>query len=388
MMEMRHRPMVAAATSASQNDSFFNTSFRDIARKLNACNETLGQLQQLGVSHDVSLPELVLVGDQSSGKSTLMSGLAGINLPRSDGVCTRCPIHIRASPSRDGNWSCRISLQRDYNFLPPADRPITVADVTAANPFPPWSKQSREVNDFMTINEKDDLESAIRWAQIAILNHNKNCELFIPGSAYTREVGLEKALQAVEADFSPNTVALEIRGPGLPDLSFYDMPGIFRLHNQESKSYLVEVVKNLAREYISHPRAILICAVPMTVDPELSETFKMIRELDATHRTIGVLTKADILLQSGALRQSEGNAIERWLEMLRGNTWQTGLGYFMTSRQPGKTLEELREWEDYFFTQDGEYGWPQDLSAYADQLGIERLKTFLSEKLGEEFAKR
>jgi GTP-binding protein EngB required for normal cell division len=39
-------------------------------------NDALGDIQPLGVSHVAVLPELVLVGDQSSGKSSLMSALA------------------------------------------------------------------------------------------------------------------------------------------------------------------------------------------------------------------------------------------------------------------------------------------------------------------------
>jgi len=75
-------------------------------------NDTLGDLQLLGVSHDVPLPELVLVGDQSSGKSSLMSALARLNLPTSSGICTRCPFHIHMRPSRDSHWSVSNMQQR------------------------------------------------------------------------------------------------------------------------------------------------------------------------------------------------------------------------------------------------------------------------------------
>jgi GTPase SAR1 family protein len=73
--------------------------------KLKAYSDALGEFQLLGVSHVVELPELVLVGDQSSGKSSLMSALARLNLPTSSGVSTRCPFHIRMSSSKDSHWS-------------------------------------------------------------------------------------------------------------------------------------------------------------------------------------------------------------------------------------------------------------------------------------------
>ncbi|CRK37695.1 hypothetical protein BN1708_020326, partial [Verticillium longisporum] len=61
-------------------------SFQNVGAKLKACNDTLGDVQQLGIEHIVSLPSLIMVGDQSAGKSMLMSSVAGLPLPRSDGV--------------------------------------------------------------------------------------------------------------------------------------------------------------------------------------------------------------------------------------------------------------------------------------------------------------
>lgn len=47
--------------------------------KLFACN----------VGEYVSLPQLVVVGDQSSGKSSVLEGLTKVNFPRDSGLCTR-----------------------------------------------------------------------------------------------------------------------------------------------------------------------------------------------------------------------------------------------------------------------------------------------------------
>lgn len=72
-----------------------NNALLDLGRNIGEINKTLGHLQTLGVANLVTrkLPELVLVGDQSAGKSSLMSALAGLSLPRDSGTCTRlvCP---------------------------------------------------------------------------------------------------------------------------------------------------------------------------------------------------------------------------------------------------------------------------------------------------------
>ncbi|KAF9880583.1 dynamin family protein [Colletotrichum karsti] len=384
LMQVRNLDMEPPAGATQNDSSIFDGSFRDIGAKLKVFNDTLGELQQLGVSHDVPLPQLVLVGDQSAGKSSLMSGLAGLNLPRSDGVCTRCPIHIRVSRSlardRGGpEWSCRVSLQQDFAFQPPAGYEITKDDVTPENPFPPWVKQPRVVKEFMTIYDQSDIDTVLRWAQVAILNHDQNHELYIPGTgAITKQRLLDEEAEHTAAKFSPNTVALEIRGPDLPDLSFFDMPGIFRNSAREEDEYLVSVVENLAREYISHEGALIIWAVPMNVDAETSSTLSIIRNLKAQQRTIGVMTKADLL--------PEGNYAQ-WLSMLDGQRHRIGHEFFITSRPSDRKLEDQQRWEEAYFHDGASERWPEEFHRFRERCGVEKLKAALSEKLGKEFAK-
>ncbi|KID88448.1 Dynamin family protein [Metarhizium guizhouense ARSEF 977] len=384
LREIRTRPhatngMSVESPISSHDDSFFHTSFQDIGKKLKACNDTLGELQQLGVSHDVQLPELVLVGDQSAGKSSLMSGLANLDLPRSEGTCTRCPLHIRVS--RNSDWSCRVWLRKEYSFQPPTDRPIIESDVTDEDPFFPWRKQPvSAVHEFKTMQDKSQIEEVLRWAQIAILNDDKHHGLFIPGSgAIAVNRRIEDAAAETIAKFSPNVVALEIKGPDLPDLSFYDMPGIFQNPADAKDDYLVNVVRNLSKAYIQHPSAIIICSMPMNSDAENSSTFGLTRKLGATSRTIGVLTKADLLPEAGNHDQ--------WLAIMKGCTHQTGLGYFITSRPQGKDLDELKKWEELVFESHSLGNWPSEFHGFSERCGVEKLKSFLSERLGEEFAK-
>lgn len=361
-------------------ESFFDCSFHDIGKKLKACNDTLGELQQLGVSHDVQLPELVLVGDQSAGKSSLMSGLANLDLPRSEGACTRCPLHIRVS--RHTDWSCRVWLRKEYSYKPPIDRPIVEQDVTDEDPFFPWRKrQTTTVLEFKTMHDKSEIEEVLRWAQIAILNDDQPHTKFIPGSgSVTLNSSLAGASEDATAKFSPNVVALEIKGPELPDLSFYDMPGIFQNPADARDNYLVSVVRNLSKAYIQHPSAIIICSMPMNNDAENSCTFGLIRSLESSSRTIGVLTKADLI--------SQGGNYEQWLRILQGQAHQTGLGYFITSRPTDKDLEQLQSWEECAFENHTFDWWPETFWSFEPRCGVEKLKAFLSERLGEEFAKR
>ncbi len=421
MMEVRARikSQPSEAVTMSQlvdqnslppNLSFASQGFSAIGDKIKQLHETLGELQTLGIQQDVSLPELVLVGDQSAGKSSLMSAFSGICIPRAEGACTRCPIHIRLSQA--ARWSCKISLHDDYQYRPApnAGGRVAAPRVTKTQPFGPWFPKPRVVKDFTTFDkyEPESVEQALRWAQTAILNPTKDHTMFRPGiGPIWKTTPLDDAETQTEAAFSPNAVALDVSGPGLVDLSFYDLPGVFKNARLDEDEYLVKVVENLAAKYIGHEQAIIIWAVPMNADPENSSTFSIIRQKGAQARTVGVMTKADLLPPGG---------YNQWLSMLRGQQHRVGRGYFITARPSGVSdrypdeilqrqlqreepfiddLARQAAFEEGFFNRalppmpgGGGLEWPEYFKEVEDRCGVSRLTVFLSNQLGLEFGKR
>ncbi|KAL8312520.1 hypothetical protein RB597_002915 [Gaeumannomyces tritici] len=362
------------------NDSVLRRNFGKIANNLTALGETLGELQTLGIQHVAALPSLVLVGDQSSGKSTLMSGIAGISLPQSDGMCTRCPLHIRLAKSP--TWKLQISLQQDYKFDPDKRH----------KEFGNWIDQPRVTREFWFTTVKDDTDSHIRmalgWAQVAILNHDSNYRQYIPTyrdrlepeQEQQEKARLEEQERLARATFSPNTVALHISGPSCPDLSFYDLPGIIKTPKHEEQSYLVKMVENLATKYINDKNAIIIWAVAMNADPENSSTLTLIRSKKAKDRTVGVMTKADLLPQSGRNH-------DQWLHMLQGKQHSVGHGFFITARKPGHDLDHQNRSEESFFNghDSDEANWPRTFEQFSKRCGLQALIVFLSETLSNAF---
>jgi GTPase SAR1 family protein len=54
----------------------------------------IDQLRERNISTYLALPQLVAVGDQSSGKSSLLENLTGIPFPRGQELCTRYATQI------------------------------------------------------------------------------------------------------------------------------------------------------------------------------------------------------------------------------------------------------------------------------------------------------
>jgi hypothetical protein len=57
--------------------------------KLTRRLEQIAELRAHGIGDHVGLPQLIVYGDQSAGKSLVLEGITGIPFPRKDGVYTK-----------------------------------------------------------------------------------------------------------------------------------------------------------------------------------------------------------------------------------------------------------------------------------------------------------
>lgn len=68
----------------------------------------IDKLRELNVGSMIPLPQLVVVGDQSSGKSSVLENLTGFSFPRAAGLCTRYATQITCC--RDAHPNVSISI--------------------------------------------------------------------------------------------------------------------------------------------------------------------------------------------------------------------------------------------------------------------------------------
>lgn len=372
---MRHR----TPPTATMVTHIPGASLQIVGQRVNLLVDAIEELRKLGLREiDTELPELVLVGDQSAGKSSLMGAIAEINLPKNSGMCTRCPANIKTAPA--DTWTCTVSLHEYYKYTNDTRR-----TPTKAQPFPPWmedQEQGLTIRPFKTVSDKSELEEVLRWAQIALLNPSLDYHQFIPGSGAIAQNG--KQGHKHEADFSPNIVAIEISGPRLPALSFYDLPGIFVSAANKEEQYLIKVFENLAAKYIKHENALIILAMTMANDPGLSKTSAIIEKYKAEKRTIGVLTMPD--------RLQKGSTHMDFDAILRGTNHALPRGYFVT-KQPGPEFVpridyhlQAREDEDAFFDSDPLF--TGEWREFRDRCGTTAIQTYLSQEFARLIAQR
>lgn len=335
---------------------------RDLVRKVQ-------HLSHLGIEDSrIALPKICVVGDQSTGKSSLIEAISEIRVPRSADTCTRCPMEIVL---RDGDldqpWKCVVSLVQPYYYDPQKQLRSTNPRVDKSEYLGPWLRKANpDEEEFITLSDKDQIQDVIWRAQLATLNPTSDFKDFLPPQ------DIENA--EIEIKFAPNVIRLDISGPNLPNLSFYDLPGVINQADDDREKYVVGLVQKLVKSYVSQDNCIVLLTQSMTDDASNSSAGRLIREVKgAKERTIGVMTKPDRL-------ERNLDAHKPWVEIMRGRKFRFGLGWFVVKNNPDPKVDHVkaREEEEEFFS--GPY-WNGIRVEWNHRFGVRFLQGALSTEL-------
>jgi hypothetical protein len=146
--------------------------------------------------------------------------------------------------------------------------------------FPGWVPLPEpQTVEFMSTDDSEQLEKIIARAQQATVSPLTDHREFTKDSMLHLDLGRDHQCQ-----FSPNIVCITISRPGLPPLSFYDLPGII---GQAEDPHEVKFVKDLVTDYVKDPEALLLVTCSMENDIANSTAGGIARQLKATDRCIG-----------------------------------------------------------------------------------------------------
>ncbi|KAG0375664.1 MAG: Dynamin central region-domain-containing protein [Linnemannia gamsii] len=222
---------------------------------------TINKLQDafstVGVHNPVDLPQIVVIGSQSSGKSSVLENIVGRDfLPRGSGIVTRRPLVLQL-----------------------INRP-------AASSTTDDDKDGKKDDD----NEKKEAEE---WGEF----------LHQPGVKYTdfnliREeiVRDTEAKTGKNAGISPLPINLRIYSPHVLTLTLVDLPGLTKLPVGDQPKDIEKQIRDMIVKYITKPNSIILAVTAANVDLANSDGLRLARDVDPEGaRTIGVLTKVDLM---------------------------------------------------------------------------------------------
>ncbi|RDL37477.1 uncharacterized protein BP5553_04910 [Venustampulla echinocandica] len=224
--------------------------------------DEIDKLRRSGISDHVSLPQIAVCGDQSSGKSSCLEAISGIPFPRKDTLCTRfaTELVLRKSPTES------VVVVKDSRV-----------DRTAVTQSQQRSKkESQELANFQyTLESFDELPALIESAKVVL--------------------GLDKPGSGVSSDI----LRIEISGPTRPHLTVVDLPGLIHAKNDnEDDEDVDEVVSELVHSYMRRPRTIILAVVSALNDCALQAVLKRVKAVDPHgRRTMGLITKPDTLFK-------------------------------------------------------------------------------------------
>ncbi|KAF4075104.1 hypothetical protein AMELA_G00230810 [Ameiurus melas] len=199
--------------------------------------EMIDYLRRIGIEKDLALPSIAVVGDQSSGKSSVLEALSGVALPRGSGIVTRCPLELKLRKLNDGSkWTAIISYQ--------------------------------DVQE--TFTDPSQVEGYVRRAQNVLAGDG---------------VGICDEL-----------ISLEIKSPDVCDLTLIDLPGITRVPVKGQPEDIGDQIRRLILKFIEKRETINLVVVPCNVDIATTEALRMAQGVDPNGtRTLAILTKPDLV---------------------------------------------------------------------------------------------
>ncbi|KAI5462996.1 Dynamin central region-domain-containing protein [Mariannaea sp. PMI_226] len=269
---------------------------------------TVNKLQDLVFntigSDSLDLPQIVVVGSQSAGKSSVLENIVGRDfLPRGSGIVTRRPLILQL-----------INVPDDESAPDPLLDPYRSADSARRSEWAEFHHiPNRRFNDFSDVKREIENETA-------------------------RVAGVNKGINR-------QPINLKIYSPHVLNLTLVDLPGLTKVPIGDQPTDIEKQTRNLISEYIAKPNSIVLAVSPANVDIVNSEALKLARHVDPLgRRTIGVLTKVD-LMDHGT------NA----LDILSGRVYPLKLGFIgVVNRsqqdiQGNKPMEEALQAEAEFF---------------------------------------
>ncbi|CAO2656981.1 Nn.00g057840.m01.CDS01 [Neocucurbitaria sp. VM-36] len=219
--------------------------------------DKIDELRSQGLGrHGISLPQLIVCGDQSSGKSSLLEGLTRLRFPTKEGLCTTFATEVVLRKETNVEISCTIT--------------------------PGKSRSQAELRELAKF--KRSFSSREDFSFPSVLEQAK--EQMARGTKASRDSFFEDILR------------VKYSGPELPSLTIVDLPGI--IETQLDGGSGAEKVVNLVTSYMRDEKSIILAVVPASYDQELQKVFKYIKEFDPKgSRTLGIITKPDLVERGG-----------------------------------------------------------------------------------------
>jgi len=195
------------------------------------------------VDRNLELPQIVVCGNQSCGKSSVLEAISGLDFPRGDGIVT--------------TFATQLALRRGEQRC--------------------GSVRVDEIRFEANLDSLSELGNSIRAAKAALLEHHQESKNGISENTIFEE-----------------TVQIEVTHPSWPPLTLVDLPGLIENPNSTQTERDVDLIQKLVRQNMKRKKTIILAIIDGNSEPAVQKILKLAKKFDHKgERTIGVITKPD-----------------------------------------------------------------------------------------------
>ncbi|KAF9123778.1 hypothetical protein BG015_005254 [Linnemannia schmuckeri] len=288
-----------------------NTDYQDIIDKIN-------RIRSYGLSKMVTIPQIAILGDQSSGKSSVLEAITKLSFPRNIETCTRFATQVNLRQGDTSQMSAFIDGESEFNEK---YQPLDTQDCN-------W-----------------DVHSAVTEAN---------------------------EILCANTEISEKVLEITISGPTLSPLTIIDLPGYINTTIDGQDKTIVQTIRTINTRYIKDSRTIILAVVPANVDLNNIYVLGEAERYDQNNeRTIPIVTKPDTI---------EQDLLPNLIQTIQNKRKFMKLGYLVMRNSSYKDIDmswnDARRLEEEFFNSS-----PLWSQVPAANKGRVRVKIFLGELL-------
>ncbi|KAF9204450.1 hypothetical protein BGZ49_005284 [Haplosporangium sp. Z 27] len=211
---------------------FENSEYQDIIDKIN-------KIRSYGLNKMITIPQIAILGDQSSGKSSVLEAITKLSFPRNIETCTRFATQVSMRRSEKVEMSAHIDDEPKFN------------------------------KRYQSQSEAWDIHTVISQANSILCS---------------------------SVEISEKVLEITISGPTLSPLTIIDLPGYINTTIDGQDKSIVETIRAINTRYIKDNRTIILAVVPANVDLNNIFVLGEAERYDPTNeRTIPIVSKPDTI---------------------------------------------------------------------------------------------
>lgn len=204
---------------------------------ISVINELHDAFSDIKMDIKLNLPQIAVVGSQSSGKSSVLENIVGKDfLPRGSGIVTRCPLVLQLIQQPRG--------------------------------------QDAEYGEFL----------------------HKPGVKFTDFGEIRREIERRTVEVAGNASITDKPINLKVWSPNVLTLTLVDLPGLVMNAVGDQPKDIDRQIKDMVTKYVTPANTIILAVTPANADLATSSALRLAKHVDPEgSRTLGVLTKLDLM---------------------------------------------------------------------------------------------